>query len=298
MRQSQRIRGYFLVIASAVIFGCSPLLVKNIYAEGINSLTVILLRNMLSAPVAGLLAYGQRKSLKIPLRALPSIILIGIMGCCIAPLLLFSSYLFIGSGIATVFHFVYPAVVVVGGVLCYRERMTGGNLISVLLCVLGICLFYTPGQPLDLWGSILALASGVAYAAYVMLLAHFRHKEQVSGYLLSFYMFAVNAAVLLAICLAGDFLIIPTSAKAWILCFLVAIVVNVCAVSMFQRGTLLVGGPQASVLSTMEPITGVFMGALVFQEVITLQTGIGAALVILASILIVLFDMRSSREHT
>lgn len=291
MNRSTLIKGYLMVIFSAVIFGCLPLLVKGIYAEGVNSLSVILWRNLLSAPVAGLIALRQRGSLRIPVKTFPSVAAIGILGCCLAPLLLFSSYFFIGAGIATVFHFVYPAAVVLGGVLLFRERLTKGNLISVLVCVAGICLFYTPGEPLDWRGSVLALVSGVVYALYVLLLAHFRHRE-VSGYLLSFYIFATNAVVMLAVCLALGMLTLPVSLMGWLLCFVLAIVVNVVAVAMFQKGTFLIGGPQASVLSTLEPITGVLVGVLVFREAVTVQTALGSVLVILAGVLIVLFDTR------
>jgi len=297
MKRSQMITGYFLVITSAVIFGCLPLLVKGIYAEGVNSLSVILWRNLLSAPVAGMIAFGQRKSLRIPLKAFPSVAAIGTMGCCLAPLLLFSSYFFIGAGVATVFHFVYPAAVVLGGVLFFRERLTKGNLISVLVCVAGICLFYTPGEPLDWRGSALALVSGVVYAVYVLLLAHFRYRE-VSGYLLSFYIFSINAVVMLMVCLALNMLTLPASLTGWFLCFVLAIVVNVCAVAMFQKGTFLIGGPQASVLSTLEPITGVLVGVLVFRETVTFLTALGSALVILAGVLIVLFDMKEEKQRT
>jgi len=244
-----------------------------------------------------MIAFGQRKSLRIPLKAFPSVAAIGTMGCCLAPLLLFSSYFFIGAGVATVFHFVYPAAVVLGGVLFFRERLTKGNLISVLVCVAGICLFYTPGEPLDWRGSALALVSGVVYAVYVLLLAHFRYRE-VSGYLLSFYIFSINAVVMLMVCLALNMLTLPASLTGWFLCFVLAIVVNVCAVAMFQKGTFLIGGPQASVLSTLEPITGVLVGVLVFRETVTFLTALGSALVILAGVLIVLFDMKEEKQRT
>lgn len=286
--------GYLLVIASAVIFGSLPVMVKGIYAQGVNSLSVILLRNLLSAPLAGLIAFCRHKTLKIPAAAFPSVALVGIMGCCVAPLLLFSSYFFIGAGIATVFHFIYPAVVVLGGMLCYRERMNPGHVLSVVLCVVGVCLFYTPGEPLDWRGSTLALLSGVAYAAYILLLAHFRHR-QITGYLLSFYIFAINAAVMLVVCLALDMLTLPTTLTGWGLCLLLAVAVNVCAVAMFQQGTVLIGGPQASVLSTLEPITGVLVGVLVFRETMSVLGGLGSVLVIGAGLLIVLSDLRAER---
>jgi len=294
MNRKQTITGYFLVILSAVVFGCLPLLVKGIYAEGVNSLSTILFRNLLSAPVAGLIALRQHGSLKIPRKALPSVAAIGIMGCCVAPLLLFSSYSFLASGTATIFHFIYPAAVVVGGILCYREKLTGGYLLSVLLCVAGICLFYTPGEPLDPWGSALALLSGVAYAVYILLLSHFRYRK-IRGYLLSFYVFSINAAVMLLVCLAGDLLTLPRSFTGWMLCFVLALVVNVGAVAMFQQGTFLIGGPRAAVLSTLEPITSVFLGALVLQETMSLGSGLGSVLVIAASVLIVFLDLRKEK---
>lgn len=297
MKRSDLIKGYLMVILSAVIFGTMPLLVKAIYAQGTNAQTLIFLRNFLSAPMGALLAFRQCKSLRIPRRALPSVAAIGIMGCCVAPLLLFSSYLFIASGTATVFHFVYPAAVVLGGVIFCRERVTPGGLLSVLVCVAGVCMFYTPGQPLDWRGSALALVSGVAYAVYILLLSHFRYRKEVRGSLLNFYMFLINGGVILLLCLLSGTLTLPETAAGWILCFFLAILINVCAVSMFQRGTMIIGGQQAAILSTMEPITSVFVGVLAFQETITLRTGVGTLLVILASVLTVLLDMKTHKHR-
>lgn len=293
MNAKKQALGCLLVIVSASIFGCMPLLVKNIYADGVNSLTVVFLRNLLAVPVGALLAWRQRGTLKIPLRALPSVAAIGITGCCLGPVLLFSSYPFIASGTATVLHFVYPAVVVLGGAMFYREKLTPGNVISVLVCLAGLSLFYTPGEELDWRGVFLALISGVAYAAYILLLAHFRYRE-VAGFLLNFHVFSINALVMLLVCLVSGGLVLPVTLRGWVLSFLMALAVNVLAVSMFQRGTLLIGGQRAAILSTMEPLTSVFIGILVFQETPTVRTALGSALVLLASVLIVLLGKKEA----
>ena len=293
MNRGQMIKGYLLVIFSAVVFGCMPLMVKNIYADGVNSLSVVLLRNMLSFPVVGLLAWRQEGSLKIPLKALPSVAMTGVVGCCLSPLLLFSAYAFMDSGTAMVLHFVYPAAVLAGGLLFYRERITMGAVLSIVICVAGMSLFYTPGAPLDWRGSILAVVSGFAYAAYILMLSHFRFPE-VKGFLLNFYIFLINSIVMLFVCSVTDMLVFPTSVRGWAFSLLIAVAVNAGAVSMFQRGTRIIGGQRAAILSTMEPITGVFMGILVFREVMTLRTGIGTILVLFASVLIVLFDKKEA----
>lgn len=287
------LKGYLFVIISAVIFGCNPLLVTFLKNEGLNSLSLVLLRNMLSLPVLAILAFRQKGTLRIPLESLLPIGATGVMGCCITPILLFSSYSYIASGTATVFHFIYPAVVVVAGVVFFRDPISRGNLVSVILCVLGICLFYTPGMQLNWQGSAFALISGITYAIYIMQLSHFRF-PRIDGFLFSFYISIISGVCMLLICLFTGMLTLPRSLEGWIYCFAFSLIINVCAVVMFQQGTFYVGGAKASILSTLEPITSLFVGALAFQEVIGFRTAMGSILVILASILIACSDRKQN----
>lgn len=295
MKNKNLIKGYALVIFSAFLFGCMPLITTYIYAQGINRESVVLLRNLLALPALGILAWRQSGNFKIPVKSLPTIAAIALMGCCITPLLLYGSYQHIATGTATVFHFVYPAVVVLMGLVFLKKKINAGTLVAVLLCVVGICLFYNPNEPLNWGGCGLALASGVTYAVYVVLLSVFKYKE-VSGFKLSFYISAICALVMLVVCLAGGLLTLPTTWSGWLLCLLLALVISVGAVVMFQRGTFLVGGERASILSTVEPLTGVVVGAWAFQERITPGTAVGSVLVIAASILIAVFDAKQKKQ--
>jgi drug/metabolite transporter (DMT)-like permease len=293
MKKETMIKGYGLVILSAFLFGCMPLITRYIYAAGINRESVVLLRNLLALPVLGILAWHQSKSFQIPVKALPAIVAIALMGCCVTPLLLYGSYQRIATGTATVFHFVYPAVVVLIGLVFLRKKLNAGTIFAVVLCVGGICLFYDPNESLDWGGCALALASGITYAIYVVLLSVFRHKE-VSGFQLSFYISVICSIAMLAVCLITDRLTLPGTAGGWLLAILLAVLINVGAVVMFQRGTLLIGGERASVLSTVEPLTGVLMGLIFFQEKVNLGMGIGTVLVILACVMITVFDRKHS----
>jgi drug/metabolite transporter (DMT)-like permease len=291
MKNQKLLKGYALVMLSALLFGCMPLITTYIYREGISRESVVLMRNMLALPLLGLLSWRQSKSMGIPLKALPAIGAIALMGCCVTPLLLYSSYQHIATGTATVFHFIYPAVVVLIGLLFQGKKISKGTLCAVLICVLGIGLFYNPADPLDWTGCGLALASGVTYAVYVVLLSGFRYKE-VAGFKLSFYVSAICTVVMLAVCLATNKLTLPTTGMGWLLSILLALVINVGAVVMFQKGTFYIGGERASVLSTLEPLTGVIVGVAVFSEKITAFAAVGAALVILACILIAVADAK------
>lgn len=285
------IKGYIFIILSAVIFGTMPLMAKHIYASGANSLTLVLLRNLLSLPAMALLATAGGKSLKITPKALPSLALTGLMGSCITPILLFSSYNFMPSGAATVFHFIYPAAVFIAEFIFLKKKLKLGNLLSLVLCIIGVCMFYAPGQKITPTGSALALLSGITYAIYVVLLSEFRYKE-ITGFLFGFYLALTNSIVMLVVLVASNQLMLPGTLTGWILAFVFAIIVNVCAVILFQKGTFLTGGTRASILSTFEPVTSVVVGVLFLGEVVGVSTIAGTILVILSSILIAIFDMK------
>ena len=116
--QNKIAKGYILSILSAVIYGLMPLMAKYIYAEGVNALSLVFLRNLLALPTLGLLTFIKHRTLKIPLNALPKVSLISFFGCCMTSILsalepitaLITGIAFLGDSIPT-------ATVAMGSVL-------------------------------------------------------------------------------------------------------------------------------------------------------------------------------------
>ena len=262
--------GYLCVILSAVIFGCMPLGANFLYAQGVTPMSLVFLRNLLSLPVLALLCQKQG-GLRISRGALLETSLTGFFGCCITPILLFSSYRYLASGMATVFHFAYPVIVVLGS-LVLRERVQKKALFCAVLCSLGILLLIDPSGAVDPLGVALALTSGVTYAVYILLLAHFRHRE-VMGFRMTFYMALISAVCMLFLCLFSHQL-----------CLMICI----GAVMLFQKGTFLIGAQRAAILSTFEPITSIFVGILFLNETLTPRILLGSAITLVAGVFITL----------
>lgn len=292
MKKNNLFWGYAMVIISAVIFGLMPLMTGVLKADGMNSYSIVMIRNMIPLPVLAALALLQTKSMKVPVKALPNMAMAAIMGCCVTPLLLYVSYDLLApfDGVATVFHFVYPAFVVLGGWLFFKEKLSKGTLLSLVLCVAGVCLFYDPEASVDILGAGLALLSGLTYAIYVLFLSRFQYKDM-NSFKFSFYLSAVTTVVMFLFCLATNRLAFPTSAGGWLMAVFFGLVVNVGAMVLFQKGTFLIGGQKASILSTTEPLTSVIVLA-VGGTVITLMSWIGSALVIASTVLIAVFDAK------
>ncbi|OKZ75872.1 MAG: hypothetical protein BHV87_04875 [Clostridiales bacterium 36_14] len=57
---------------------------------------------------------------------------------------------------------------------------------------------------------------------------------------------------------------------------------------LFQKGAFLCGAVMASLLSTFEPLTGVVIGLIIFNEEMTWKLGMGIFLILFSTVMIVL----------
>lgn len=287
----QRLAGYVCAILSAVIYGCMPIMAKYIYAEGVTPMTLVLLRNTLALPSLALLSIIQKKTLKRPVRQILPLGIPALFGCVLTPVLLFSSYVYIASGIATVFHFVYPCLVLLIGLLFLRKKASPAVIVSVVMCLAGVLLFYDPTAALSPMGTALALGSAIAFAIYVVLLPRFQNAE-FSGFSFCFYIALWSSVIMLILCICTGQLSLPTSLLGWGLCIVFATSVTTGAVVLFQQGSLLIGGEKASILSALEPITGVVIGITFLHESAKPAVLIGSALVVASGVLIAVADLK------
>ena len=79
MNKKTLIKGYILVVLSALLFGCMPLITRYIYNDGLNRESVVLMRNLLALPLLAALTWGQEKSFRIPVKALPSVVVLALL---------------------------------------------------------------------------------------------------------------------------------------------------------------------------------------------------------------------------
>lgn len=167
-----KIKGIFYTILSAVLFGVNPLLSKQIYAMGGNSVTLTFFRMMITAVTFWIVnAVWMHKDYSVSRDEFKKLFFCA-QGYCLTPYLLWSSYNYLPSGMATTIHFVYPVLVLIGSIVFYHERLTRKKAVSCLFCVTGIlCLCQADGT-VSLMGFLLAFVSGIVYTLYILLLDH------------------------------------------------------------------------------------------------------------------------------
>ena len=177
-------------------------------------------------------------------------------GYFLTPYLLWSSYNYIPSGMATTIHFVYPVLVLIGSIVFYHEKLTGKKAVSCPFCVMGIlCLCQTDGT-ISLMGFLIAFVSGIG-TAELFLIALWTGKFTLS-----------------------------VAPAGWVLTVIFALSAGVIASTAFQLGTKYIGAQNASVLSTFEPLTSVIVGVIVYHEVMTGRTIAGITAILLSVIVV------------
>jgi len=282
---NERTKGFILVILSAVVFGMIPLIVRSVNACGSNSIMTSFLRFLLSLLPLYLSVRAKKSNLKITKEEALKILLIAVCGFGGTSVLLFLSYTYIPTGMATTIHFVYPVFVIFGSILFLKQKISPMKLVCVALCFGGILLFYNGGDgALDPLGMLFAFASGITYSFYIVYL-DFSGLAKMEPTRMIFYMNTFSALMVGSLAVATGSFTLDISLKGWILALLLAISVSFLAVRSFQMGVRYIGPQNAAILSTFEPITSLVVGILVYQEVLTLAGVIGCVL-ILSSVVI------------
>lgn len=287
-------RGYAFVICSAAIYGCMPLGAELLYTKGLTPLSLVFYRNVLGLLPLACLAKMRGENLRLSFSELWKVGLLGLLNGCITPILLYSAYQHMSSGSATVFHYIYPSVVILGGVLLFGEKVRKKESIGVLLCMMGILFFQDPGGDVSVLGGILALLSGVSYGFYILLLPKY-NLTNISCVKLSFWMAAICAVTTLPICFLLNQFFVPTDFSSWSICVLFSLLLCVGAVILLQRGIFLIGGQRAAIMSTLEPVISILIGIAIFGDQLTVRTCIGSIIVIASAGFLAIFDSQKEK---
>ena len=279
--------GSLYVILSAVLFGTMPLLAKIAYAHGSNAYTVAFSRFLLGSAMLGiviLLLPGC--SVKVGGRRLLELFKLS-MSYALMPILLYSSYNYIDSGMATTLHFTYPVAVMLILVIFCKKKLERKQIICAALCLAGMALLSSPDSHPNVPGILLAVGSGIVYAVYIVLLGKSTAGE-LHPLTLAFWLALFSAAEIGAAALVTGNLVFTLDGIGWATEAGMALFTTVFALVLFQKGLFLCGEVKASLLSTFEPLTGILIGVVAFQEILTPSKAMGITGVLAAAVLLVL----------
>ena len=188
---------------------------------------------------------------------------------------------------ATILFYTHPIFVMVLSILMYHTFPSKKQILCMILCLVGIVLLNAIQEEIKVVGIAVAILAGFIYSIYVIACGQ-KGIEEIDPTVLSFWinLFATIAVGIIGI-VTGQLMIV-TEPMGQLSMFVLALLVSVVAVLLFQHGVLVTGGLKASLLSTFEPLTSLFIGMIVFHELLTVRQWVGIVLVLVSVILLVI----------
>jgi len=285
-----RVKGIIAVMISAIVFGSMPLMAKTAYQEGANAVTLTFLRFILVIPILYFFVKRDKKTtIGVSKKELKKLLIVGTMGYGATALTLYMSYNYIASGIATTLHFVYPVLVILTYVIFFKYPASSAKLLAVSLTLIGVLLLNNSSGDLNIIGVVLAFGSAITYSFYVIFLDRSGLKNM-NALKMTMYLCIIASSMMLVFGLATGSLAFSMSPLGWGVSLLLSILVAFLGVSLFQIGVALIGPENTSILSTLEPITSIVIGVMIFNEVITTRMIFGFVSILVAVLVVTAFD--------
>lgn len=286
----QRVKGFAAGILAAVFYGTNPLGTLPLYADGINSGSVLFYRYGLSVAFFFVWLLVRGESLKIRWSHAIKLALLGTM-FAMSSLTLYESFHYMNAGVASTILFSYPIMTALIMVMFYHERVNLRTTLAILLAVSGIALLYRGGgdggTTLSATGVILVLFSSLLYALYIVYVKQFKVEGMSSEKFTAWIIFFGWLALILFMLFKGERFQLLHGTQ-WLWGIQLALLPTVGSLFLINIAIKLIGATPTAIMGAIEPLTAVAISCLLFGEAFTLRLAVGIVLILSAVILIIL----------
>jgi drug/metabolite transporter (DMT)-like permease len=277
--------GVLFVLCSGAGFGTLGVLGVVAGQEGLSIPTVLFFRfGLATVLVWGILAVrGELRMLSG--RNLVIGVGLGAFGYAAMSGLYFVGLEFMTAGMVGIVLYTYPIFVLVLAAAFLEESVDRRSVAALLVTLGGIALI-TGADPeaADPRGVGIVLLAAIVYASYITVSR--TTLEDVSAPTLTAHVLPAAAVTFLAIGIAANSLSVPTTTVGWATVVGIAVVATAGPIFAFFAGLSRIGAGPAAILSAVEPVVTVALGAAFLDEPVSIVVVIGGGLVLVGVILI------------
>lgn len=280
---SRRAQGLLAINVAAVIFGTAALFGKI----DVSPVWIVAMRAAFAAIALGVLALG-RGVLRMPEgRLVPSLAGTGVI-LAIHWVSFFWAVQLAGIAVATLTFATFPLFTVFLNAALQRTRPRALEIAAGLVIVVAVAMLVNvdiAGSDQRL-GAIAGLASAVAFALFGIFSKSLGH--ELSPVLVSLYQNAVVAVVLVPfVALAGS---PPRHATDWFWLMVLGVVTTALMHQLYFYALQRLAPTTCSGFVALEPVYAIVFAAIFFHEPLTIWVMVSAALILGASVLLLLLD--------
>lgn len=282
----KKINGIIYALLSSAAFGIMPIFAKYAANNGSNTLSILSTRFLLSALILFVYFLFKKVNYKIDKNQLKALAVVALCGFVPTASLLFFSYNYIPTGLATTLHFIYPAVVVAVNRILFKDPLTKNKLISLFLSMLSIYLLVGfKFENINIIGVVLALASGFTHSISIFGMNNSTLKtvdNLVSVFYISIF---AGIAIFTTTAITGN-IALPINTYTVTSLIGISLISNIASILLLMMAIKIIGPSPSAILGTFEPIVSIIMGIILFKEAFTFSVFLGTVLILVSVVLL------------
>ena len=280
--------GLGFAILGALLFSIRPILVKFAYQDAIDTVSLLTLRMLFSAPFyIVLLCYflrNKERRQSLNPRIITFTIFIGLMGYYVASLLDLYGLLYISAQLERLLLFTYPTFVVIFGALFFGKAITFHVVLALLFSYGGISAIFLHdlnfyGNDI-LTGSIFVGLSTIVFAFYVLFGKNIINQIG-SRMFTCIAMIAASIGIIIHFLITNELSDLQTTNKVYVISFAIAIVCTIIPSFCISEAIARIGPDRTSITGTIGPVFTTLFAVSLLGEAFTVFHAIGMVLVII-----------------
>lgn len=282
---SKKQLGSWYAILSGLCYGLVGYFGIGIINAGLSVYDMTFWRFVIATIFIGLLLVSDYKKIfPINKRNLKLTLFTSLFYSC-ASILYFFSSVYIGTGVAMVVFFIYPAMVILLNKIIFSINIRSLYYLATIIIMLGlVVLADIQDANFNIIGIALGVLSALSYAGYILFTKSYEIPAMVSTFLVSIGC----AAISFILAILDNSLVVPNSSSLWIDLIGIATICTAIPILLMQKGLQYISSSKASLLSVLEPVFVVIFGALLLNEPVTMNNIIGISLVLGGAIIAIL----------
>ena len=289
-KNNKTLTGSILIILAGCFWGSMGFFVRRLGTYGFSSIQIVSIRVTLAALLFALvLLIKDRAGFKVLFRDLPLFLGLGFGSILFFTVCYFTAITMMPLSTAAILLYTSPVWIMLMSVLFFHEKLDRRKLMALVLAFTG-CVMVSgiSGGGLTPIGLLVGLGSGIGYGLYSILgtIALRRY----SPYTVTTYTFIFAAVGSWIICrpveLFDKFTNTAHIGFLTVFCCLTALVTAVIPFLAYTCGLQNVEASKAGIIATIEPMVATLIGILVFSEPLTLISGLGILLILIAVVIL------------
>lgn len=268
--------GLVFALGAAILFAIRPIFVKLVYAQGVDSTTLIAFRMLFSMPIYAVLLVWflrdpERRS-RLTKRNIASSALIGLLGYYLASYLDLLGLQYVTTQLGRMILYIYPTFIVLLGGLLLGEKITLRTLISLAIAYSGVLVIF--GHDLNSFGvdvkkgALYIVLSALVFSFY-MIFSKSLIKDIGSRIFTCVALISASLAIFVHYAITHSITAPNVNAQALALILIIAIFCTVIPTFFTTAAIARIGGDKTGIVSMVGPAFTSVFAVLILAESFT-----------------------------